>query len=381
MNDVRIGCSQATDLDEAVAELSAQISQPDPELVLCFSTTAHDPERLTAAMAARFPGVTAGCTTGGEIGPLGYTRQSVVGVSLGAGPIRVHRFPFPSISPLDLETVTACRRSFESRRVYPGADLERDCLGMLLVDGLSQCEEHLIAALSTRFPMSIIGGSAGDDGALTRTWVFADGAPLPNGAVLLVFEMGGVPFTTFRLQDFEPVSDHLVITAADARRRIVHEIECEPATSVYARAIGVPVEHLTPDLIARHSLMVQLGDDEYVRSVRCAAPDGSLHLHSAIDEGVVVRLARAADTLRSLSQFLQPESAAVSSTTLAVCFDCFHRRLQLIDQGCLDRAGEILRRVPSVGFSTYGEIVDSVHVNQTITGVLFGCRDTGRTAS
>jgi hypothetical protein len=382
MNDVRIGCSQAAEVHDAVAELSEQIDQPSPELVLYFSTARHDPDRLAAAMATRFPGITAGCTSAGEIGPRRYTSGSIVGVSLGAGPIRVHRFPFTSISSLDLETVAACHRMFEERRVYPRADLKDDCLGMLLADGLSLHEEHLIAALSSRFqPMSIIGGSAGEDGTRGRTWVFADGATLVNGAVLLVFEMGGIPFRTFRLQDFTPISDHMVITAADAERRIVREIECEPAASAYARALGLSVDQLTPDLVACHSLMVQLGDEEYVRSVRSVEPDGSLHLHSAIDEGVVIRFGRSDDTLRSLSQFLQPESEAVETTTLAVCFDCIHRRMQLERQAGLPRAGEILARVPTVGFSTYGEIVHSVHVNQTMTGVLFGGRDPMRAAA
>jgi len=28
--------------------------------------------------------------------------------------------------------------------------------------------------------------------------------------------------------------------------------------------------------------------------------------------------------------------------------------------------------MPAIGFSTYGEIADSIHVNQTMTGVLLG---------
>jgi hypothetical protein len=377
MNPVRIGVSQASDVQRAVSELADQISQPAAELVLFFVTSRHDPDRLAAAMARAFPGITAGCTTAGEIGPEGYTSNSLVGVSFGPGPVRVHCFPFASISSLDLESVAQCHRLFDDRRVYPEAGLETDCLGILLADGLSMGEEHLIAALSSRFQqMSIVGGSAGDDHELRRTWVFHDGHPILNGAVFLVLELGGVPFETFRLQDFVPVSDHLVITAADAERRLVNEIECEPAISMYERAVGIPAEQLTPELIASHSLMVQLGGEEYVRSVRCIEPDGSLLLHSAIDEGVVFRFGRSDDTMASLASLLRPGSRAVAETTLAICFDCIHRRLQLIHQGHLSLAGDILGRVPSVGFSTYGEIIQSVHVNQTMTGVLFGWRAT-----
>lgn len=379
MNAVKTGWSAAEDLDTAVAELADQIGQPNAELVIFFSTTRHDPEALAKAMNDRFPGIAVGCTTAGEIGPAGYTSHSLVGMSLGEGPIRVRRFPIESVSSLDLESIAACRRRFDEERAYPEAGLLEDCVGMLLVDGLCLKEEHLVAALYRQFqPIPIVGGSAGDDHAYRQTHIFEAGRVIRNGAVFLVFEMGGVPFQTFRLQDFAPISDYMVITQADAERRVVHEIDGEPAKDVYARLLGVPLEQMTPDLFASHSLLVQVGGEEYVRSVRSIGADDSLCLHAAIDEGVVVRLGRSDDTLVSLARFFGEGSPRVAGTTLAVCFDCMHRRMELTRQGNLARAGQILGPIPSIGFSTYGEVVDSIHVNQTMTGVLFGWRDSLR---
>jgi hypothetical protein len=381
MNRVMIGSSRATNTDQAVADLARQIAQPDTELVLFFSSVQHQPEVLARAMADRFPGNTVGCTTAGEIGPAGYARQSIVAMSLGPGPIHVHPYPMESVSALDLQAVTAARRRFDQDRVYPEFDLVEDCFGMLLIDGLCLKEEHIVASLYRHFqPMPIVGGSAGDDLQYERTSVFTDGRALDNAGVFLVFEMGGVPFQTFRLQDFAPISDYMVITAADGEMRLIREIDGEPATHVYARLVGVPPEQMTRELFASHSLLVQIGGEEYIRSVRSLGPDGSLFLHSAIDEGVVVRLGRSDDTMVSLNRFLPPGSDRISATSLLVSFDCMHRRIELTRQGSLDRAGGLLGQMPTIGFSTYGEVVDSIHVNQTMTGVAFGWRDGSREA-
>jgi len=375
MNTVQIGTSGAGDPESAAAELAEQISQPGEELVLYFSTARHDPDRLARSMSRRFPGISVGCTTAGEIGPLGYTRETVVALSLGKGPVRVHRFPIEPVSALDLEAVAQCRRRFDEIRAYPVGRAADECFGMLLIDGLSLREEHLVASLYSHFqPMPIVGGSAGDDFRFRETQVFFDDRAIRDGAVFLVFEMGGVPYRTFRLQDFRPISDYMVITGADSERRRIHEIDGEPAAEIYSRLVGAPPEEMTHEMFAYHSFMVQIRGEEYIRSVR-SIEEGSLCLYSAIDEGVVVRMGRSDDTLVGLSRFRAPGSPRAAGTALAVCFDCIHRRIELTRQDGLRRAAEILNQMPSIGFSTYGEIADSIHVNQTMTGVLLGWRD------
>lgn len=377
MNAVKIGWSDAEEPARVVAELAGQIEQPDAEMVLFFASARYDADALARAMERRFPGATAGCTTAGEIGPMGFQRYGAVALSLGPGPIRAHRFALGSASQIDLSDITECRVRFDRSRAYPQASLADDCLGLLLVDGLSLRDEHVVAAWYSQFqPMAIVGGSAGDDFAFRETRIFAGGQAIPNGSLFVALEMGGVPFETFRLQDFGPVSDYMVITSAVGEERRVLEIDGEPAQDVYARLVGIPVEEMTLEHFSAHSFLVRVGDQEYIRSVRSVGPDQSLILHSAIDEGVVVRLGRSDDTLASLAAYLPEGSARVRTTRLALCFDCIHRRLELIRQGHLDEASRILSRLPAIGFTTYGEVADSLHVNQTMTGVLIG--GTGR---
>ncbi len=372
-NGVRFGSSTCPDARGAVADLARQVRQPEVEFVLYFASARYDPAALARAAHEAFDGRAVGCTTAGEIGPQGYTQGGIVAVSLGTGPIRVHRFALDGVSALDLAAVETCRRTFDARRRYPLHGLGLDCFAMLLIDGLCLREEHVVAAVHHQFqPMPIVGGSAGDDAAYRRTHVFVDGRAISGGAALLVFELGGVPFRTFRLQDFTPQSEYLVITEAEPESRVVSEIDGFPATQVYARCLGVPPDELTPAHFASHSLMVGIGGEEYIRSVRTVRGDGSLMLHAAIDRGAVVRICRTDDTLAGLTRLLGGIRPGTRAADLLVAFDCMHRRMQLRAQHTVAAAEELLSRVPTIGFTTYGEVVDSLHVNQTMTGVLLG---------
>ena len=373
LNRVRIAAVTRPDTAAAVQELAARLDQPDPELVLYFASSRHEPARLSAAMEAAFPGRSVGCTTGGELGPDGYRDGTLVGLSLGPGPIRARHYALPGASALLLDSVRAARDDFVTQRRHPQREIKADCLGLLLLNGLQRNEEHIVAALHHQFQgIPLVGGCAGDDYAFVTTHVYCGDRVITDGAAFVALEMGGVPFRTFRLQDFAPISDPLVVTGADPDRRLVWEIDGEPALAVYAAAVGIPAAELTMGNFASHSLMVSLGGRDYIRSVMCCEGEEALKLHAAIDEGMVVRIARSADTLRSLEAFLDPASAVVRDTSFAVVFDCMHRRMELRRQEHLEEAEVLLGQLPLVGFTTYGEVIDALHVNQTMTGVLVG---------
>ena len=53
--------------------------------------------------------------------------------------------------------------------------------------------------------------------------------------------------------------------------------------------------------------------------------------------------------------------------------DCILRRLEMERKEVKSAISDILLRNKVVGFSTYGEQYNSMHVNQTFTGVAIGC--------
>ena len=52
--------------------------------------------------------------------------------------------------------------------------------------------------------------------------------------------------------------------------------------------------------------------------------------------------------------------------------DCFHRRLEIEHLDIVQEASALLRQHKVVGFNTYGEHINGMHINQTFTGVVIG---------
>src|SRR5690606_234109 len=85
---------------------------------------------------------------------------------------------------------------------------------LMLVDGLSNVEEVLIAAVGWAMgDIGVIGGSAGDGLEFRRTTLLHGGRALSNSALLILVE-SEFPFRIFKSQNFEPTSVKLVVTAA-----------------------------------------------------------------------------------------------------------------------------------------------------------------------
>jgi hypothetical protein len=55
--------------------------------------------------------------------------------------------------------------------------------------------------------------------------------------------------------------------------------------------------------------------------------------------------------------------------TLIIGCDCILRRLEMEAQGIDDSVGRLMADSKVIGFSTYGEQFNSIHVNQTFTGI------------
>ena len=79
---IRIAQSCAADPRAAAEELHQGLAQPDTSLVLFFCSSEYDRDALADEIRARFGAVpVVGCTTAGEIGPMGCRDGSLTGVS------------------------------------------------------------------------------------------------------------------------------------------------------------------------------------------------------------------------------------------------------------------------------------------------------------
>lgn len=364
--------SCAVDAVVAVREFYAGVVQPDMSAVIFFCSSQYDLDVLAAEMRASFPGVTVvGCTTAGEIGPIGYREWSLVGASFASAHFSIQAGLLGGLADFDLDGGRRFAYAlYDALEVRDGG--RRNGFALMLVDGLSVREELVARAFQDGIGnLPLVGGSAGDDLRFARTQVYFDGAFHEDAAALLVAHTD-CPVHAFKTQHFECLDERLVVTAADAGQRIVTEINGLPAASEYARIAGVRVEDLRPDAFAAVPVVVVINGSDYVRSIRSVNPDGSLTFYCAIEEGLVFRVARATDLLADVRQTFQGIRDALGEPQLTLGFDCVLRNLEMRQQGLKPVVDETYRQAHCVGFCTYGEQFWGVHVNQTLTGLAIG---------
>ncbi|MDO9524029.1 MAG: FIST N-terminal domain-containing protein, partial [Gemmobacter sp.] len=240
----------------------------------------------------------------------------------------------------------------------------------LMVDGLSAKEDELTTAIAAGLgPVPLFGGSAADGTRFAQTFVIHDGRALRNAAVL-AFVRTACPVRVFNLDHLLPTAIRMVVTQADPRRRIVHQINAEPAAQEYARLLGKDPGQLTPFTFAAHPVVVRIGGKHHVRAIRQVADNGDLVFYSAIDAGLVLTLAEPQDIVAHLEQELSILNTGEAPDAILAC-DCVLRRMEAQEKQLAGKVSDILRRHRVIGFSTYGEQLNAMHVNQTMTGVAF----------
>jgi hypothetical protein len=217
----------------------------------------------------------------------------------------------------------------------------------------------------------LFGGSAGDDGKFVKTYVYSEGRFSTDSAVLVLVRTF-LPFRIFKSHHFISTEERLVVTEADTAKRIVKEINGLPAAEEYARLIGVKARDLNSKRFAASPVVVKIGGTNYVRSIQKANADGSLTFLCAIEEGLVLRLARGTDMVESLKQTFDTIRAEIGPPQLVLGCDCILRNLEATQSGLKQRIEDIFQRNHTIGFSSYGEQFHGIHNNQTFTGCAIG---------
>jgi hypothetical protein len=369
-----VATSQRTDLSSAVAELKQQLGKGAFVQIVVFFSATFRPGALAELLNKAFPGVpVCGCSAAGGIALTGFVDDGLVAIGFRAAHFRVVSGLVENVSEIGFE------RTYQSTlalRAQLREDLDswrpERLFGLMFVDGLSNREEKIVAAVRAAihdFP--IVGASAGDGLSFDNTSLIWNGRVARDAAIILLFETD-FEFRVFRTQSFEPKDSKLVVTAADVESRTVHELNAEPAAVEYARMVGLDPGALTPMAFALHPVVVKAGADIYCRSIRKANEDGSLTFFCAIDEGLVLRVAEPKDLVESTRETLETIQSELKDISVTIGFECILRKLE--GQAFQERQAieDVYRDHRVVGFHSYGEQFNAMHLNQTLTGIAIG---------
>lgn len=372
---IGVASTSASEISQAVAELTDTISGDFQHIIALFSSD-YDAAALASALAQAFPSAAvSGCSTAGGIGPNGLMESGVLLIAFPRDGFRIHTGVIEDVGACGVERASDVVRGLKAQvGLQNDSPLSERVFGVMLVDGLSNAEEPLVAAVHWACgDMQLIGGSAGDGLSFHGTSLIHDGRVLDRAAILLMIE-SDYPFRIFKSSNFEPTDIKLVVTAADTATRTVYELNAEPAAREYASAIGLMLDDLGPFSFASYPLVVKVGGDYYCRSIRNMNADGSLSFFCAIDEGLVFTVARPEDMLSSTARTLADLDRTLGGVDLVLGFDCVLRRLDAQNRQIRRKMEDLYRTYGVVGFHTYGEQLNAMHLNQTLTGVAFGAR-------
>ncbi|RGP52509.1 GfdT protein [Pseudomonas abyssi] len=369
----RTAMTEALDPDAAAQDLARQLLHPHLGCVLFFCSAEYPLERLATALEQHFGGVMLlGCTTAGEISAQGYGRGCISALGLD---LRTFAVDCTLIQALDsfslVEAQQAVERMLGYCRQVNLAPIKEHTFALTMLDGLSSREELVLNTLSAALgSIPHFGGSAGDDNHLSHTHVYYQGRFLTGAAVVVMINTW-LDFEVFTTHHLKPTDSKLVVTAADSASRTVLELNAEPAAEEYARLVGVPLDALRAEHFALNALAVRIRDQFYVRSIQRVNADRSLTFYCAVDTGIVLTAMTPGELLPNLRLQFEQLRQRLGEPVLILGCDCFLRRMEAELRGENQRMSDFLAANRVIGFNTYGEQFNGMHINQTFTGVAF----------
>ena len=163
---IRKGTSQSQNPAQAARELYEALHQPDIKLAVFYCPADGDLPALAAELYKLFKDINLiGCTTAGEITPIGYLKGAITGVSI-ASPTMEAMSQLISLEGFDSNaagaSVTALLSKLSQGQRTPASPA--DTFAFMLIDGLAGQEEQVVSCVHQNLHgIELIGGSAADD--------------------------------------------------------------------------------------------------------------------------------------------------------------------------------------------------------------------------
>jgi hypothetical protein len=371
--DVVRAHSPQLDTSAALAELTPQLAGVEPSLVLFFCSSNHDGLQIQRELQALARSATvAGCTTAGELSDRALSDGGVVLVALSRSKVKRCAAVLTDYEGKDVETeVLGAARTLEERLQVSLRELSPDnWVGILLNEALHGLEDDVVDVVGHVAPLlSFVGGSAGDNLKSVQCTVFAEGRKSSNGSVLLLLELA-VPYVVVKTCSFEATQTKVQITRV--QKRVVYEIDGQPALTRYAEIVGAPPEQLGDRVFMGNPLGVMIDGEPWVRAPTLRLPDGGIMFGARIIEGSELYLLHSTELVTDTRRALERGAAQLGKApAIGILFNCAHRAIEIQVRQIQREFREAISAFPVVGFHSYGENY-LTQLNQTLVGLLLG---------
>jgi hypothetical protein len=380
-----VGSSSLPDPRRAGQEATGHaLKGADGKLLIAFASDRYELPALLEGLTESADGVPLiGCSTAGEIATDGPGDAGVVVVALGG----------------DGFSVSTGRAIDASADLRAAGERAARCIGdlgnrahralIMLTDGLAGNQQEIVrgahGVLGAGIPL--VGGCAGDDLKMCRTFQFAGGEVLTDAVVTAAIG-SDAPLGIGVRHGWRRVGEPVIVTRSGGNR--VFELDEQPALDVYLERLDAPVSARSdPAEFTRFALTHPLGigrrrGEDQVRFIGGADfEDRSLACIAEVPPAAV-------------AWFMEGDRDSVLAATDGACqdalvpldggaplgmivFDCIARRGVLGEGGIQEeirRVTSVSQGMPVAGFYTYGEIARTHGAggfhNQTLVALAFG---------
>ena len=358
------GVGSSTGGDGAAAGHEAAVEAmvgDDPKLVVVFCSAGLDLQAVVNPIAAAAPGVPMiGCTTAGEIATGAAGTGGVTVAVLGGDFSAASTF----VEIADGDLFEAGNRAGAVVTQIP--DREHTVV-LLLTDGLAGNQQEVVRGVYNRIGAAVplVGGCAGDDAAMVKTFQVCDGTVIENAVVAAVIG-SDAPIGIGVQHGWRPVGEPMLVTSSGDTG--VTELDGQPALDRYLDKAGMPAalktdQEAVTTFAMTHPLGLRRRAAEGVRFITGADVEaGTLTSIAELPEGSLVWLMEGdrrsvlAGTTASCEDAL--DQLGANDPIGLLLFDCIARKTVLGPDGVaaeMETIGSVLETVPTAGFYTYGE--------------------------
>lgn len=364
---------------EAVRKITADFTGASPKLIVFFAATNYDPDTLAQGMHAAFPqALTFGCTSSGEAVDDRMLRNSVTAMAFSAevfdhcGMALVLRDGPAAEGDGIFASVDAAMNHIGAGADDTLLDLDyRKYVGFMLVDAISRFSERVLERVGELTDVMYIGGVAGDDYKFTgKTRVFYQGKAYENAAVVGLWKPRD-GFALLKTQAADMIGKTFTVTRADDN--VVWELDGRDAAVVYAEAIGIPPEK-TRDMSIYdfdcNAPALLVDGEPFLRAIIEQVDGKGLRMFATAREGQRLSITRVGDLAATTRTALEEKTRESGPFAAILHVNCASRCTAIEKQCGREQFGSLFRGIPSVSFSSYGEIYVGL-VAMTSTMILF----------
>lgn len=376
-DQVLVAVSRQPDTASAVHDVLNEISAENAALVLVFFAADRDAHTVAQVLKSRVGDRAIGGTTAGELSQAGFTRDAVTALAIPSASGRAAISITTNLSEVSLVALSSMLSDLTSRMGFHETRLPvENLIWLSFLDGLSGREELVTPFLARhRCEIPLVGGSLAGGRAFDGVRLVHDGKVHTDAAAMILLEYAR-PFELIHHTHHEFSGQWLKVTRVSSGGRVIEELDGQPAALRYADALGVRSGELQKAHIGAHPLGFRFRGKPYPCSIMRIVDEHHLFMAYSVQEGEELALLEPGDIVESsraaVLQACQRLRLKGAEPEALLLFHCLGRLFESEDLDVVEELFSALNQAPVCGLNTYGEQFQSMHMNHSMTGLLFG---------